>query len=342
MNYELKCSQISDLSAEEVLAWKTLIECSPINRRAFLTPSYCNVVAETGAKVHVALIFADFRIVGVFPFQFKDGLLGSLGIVEPVSGVLCDYFGLVAEPDVRVNIYEVLKKLNLGAIDFSHLDESQASFGLVGESPRIGLRTEIGVSGELFWKQLRITDKKLVADTDRRERKLIAEHGPLEFELESCRPQVDLDELVRLKCAQYKRTGKLHAPLFEAENVALLHRLLLCRDSECSGLLSVLRVDGRLVAAHFGLRIDSTLHYWFPVYDEAFQAYSPGRILLKHVILAASQMGIHKIDRGEGDTPAKRDFANEEHKYYRGLWASPSLRGIIARLAMSIVWRLGR
>jgi hypothetical protein len=89
----------------------------------------------------------------------------------------------------------------------------------------------------------------------------------------------------------------------------------------------VLRVDGRLVAAHFGLRIDSTLHYWFPVYDEAFQAYSPGRILLKHVILAASQMGIHK---------------NEEHKYYRGLWVSPSLRGIIARLAMSIVWRLGR
>ena len=192
-----------------------------------------------------------------------------------------------------------------------------------------------------FWRQLRITDKKLVVDTERRERKLIAENGTLEFQLESSRPEADLDALIRLKCSQYTRTGKQHAPLFDPVNVALLHRMLGCNDPECSGLLSVLRVGGRLVAAHLGLRCYETLHYWFPVYDTDFQAYSPGRILLKHVILIGAGEGIRVIDRGEGDTPAKRDFANEEHLYYRGLWPSPGLRGLASRLAMTVSWRLG-
>lgn len=332
---------MQDLDAEHVRAWTELLARHPQHRRAFLAPGYCRAVAAGNPNLRVAILRRDGRVVGVLPFQLKAGVLGTLGVAEPVAGAMSDYFGLVAEPGLRVDVAQLLGRLGLGAMEFSHLDETQMAFGLAGEAPRTGLRTVIGPSGEAFWQQLRVADKKLVVDTERRERKLAAEHGALEFELESSRQEADLAALIALKCSQYTRTGKQHAPLFDPANVALLHRLARREDPDCSGLLSVLRAGGRLVAAHFGLRCFDTLHYWFPVYDEAFHAYSPGRILLKQVILAGTDAGIRVIDRGEGDTPAKRDFANEEHLYYRGLWTAPALRGQVARLAMSTAWRLG-
>lgn len=340
MNCESIISRVQDLDANHVRVWTALLEHHPHNRRAFLAPGYCSAAAAANPNLRVVILLRDGRVVGVLPFQLKAGVLGALGVAEPVGGVMSDYFGLVAEPGLRVDVAELLGKLGLGALEFSHLDETQAVFGLEGEAPRTGLRTVIGPSGAAYWQQLRVADKKLVTDTERRERKLVADHGVLEFELASSRTEADLDALIALKCSQYTRTGKQHAPLFDPANVELLHRLARRDDRDCAGLLSVLRVGGRLVAAHFGLRCFDTLHYWFPVYDETFHVYSPGRVLLKQVILAATGEGIHVIDRGEGDTPAKRDFANEEHLYYRGLWTAPALRGKVARLAMSIAWRL--
>lgn len=342
MDFKLECRRFPELTPVQLQAWRELLDLYPENRRAFLTPGFCGAVAAVGENVRVALLLRDGHVAGIFPFQIKAGLLGRLGVAEPVGGSMSDYFGLVAEPGTRTKVGEMLGRLGLGGMAFSHLDEAQAVYGLEGEDPRTGLRTVIGPSGETFWQQLRTIDKKLVGDTERRERKLASDHGALEFELASSQPAADLDELIRLKCSQYTRTGRERAPLFDPRNVALLNRLLQCNDAECSGLLSVLRVGGRLVAAHYGLRCYDMLHYWFPVYDAAFHAYSPGRILLKHVVLTGPATGIHVIDRGEGDTPAKRDFANEEHLFYRGLWMAPGLHGVVARLAMTVSWRLGR
>jgi len=54
-----------------------------------------------------------------------------------------------------------------------------------------------------------------------------------------------------------------------------------------------------------------------------------------------SREGVSVIDRGEGDTPAKRDFANHEHSFYRGLWTSGGIRSLPARAALALIWRLG-
>jgi len=93
-----------------------------------------------------------------------------------------------------------------------------------------------------------------------------------------------------------------------------------------------------LVASHFGLQCGPLLHYWFPVYDNRFSAYSPGRILYRHILLAAQAHGIECIDRGEGDSPAKRDFANEEHLFLKGLVGS-GFRGQILCLVQRLNWR---
>ena len=103
----------------------------------------------------------------------------------------------------------------------------------------------------------------------------------------------------------------------------------------------MLYAGNQWVSGHFGLQSGATLHYWFPVYGERFSAYSPGRVLFKHVVLNARDAGITLIDRGEGDTAAKREFATESHQLYRGLEAQ-GLRGQILAGAQRLAWRFSR
>jgi hypothetical protein len=58
------------------------------------------------------------------------------------------------------------------------------------------------------------------------------------------------------------------------------------------------------------------------------------------VIEGADALGIGEIDRGEGDSPAKLDFANAEHFFYRGCWYRPGPRSFAFRALQAIRWRM--
>ena len=331
---------VNQLDAAERAAWAALVDRYPANRHAFMTPAYAEAVAAVNSSARVMIAYANQEPLAFMPLQRRADAAGRLGAYEPVGGVMTDYFGLVAPPELSIDMAAALRGSGLPLVAFTHLEADQLQHGLAGEQPRTGLQTCIEEPVDAFWSRLRETDKKFVSDTERRERKLIKDHGELRFEVASSSPQADLVALVALKCAQYERTSKQQAPLFEQRNVDLLFRLLDQRSPQCSGLLSTLKIGDRMIAAHFGLRCHATLHYWFPVYDPAFSAYAPGRILFRQVLEAVAQLGVRIIDRGEGDTPAKRDFANREHLFYRGLWTAGNLGSAPARLALALLWRL--
>ena len=67
--------------------------------------------------------------------------------------------------------------------------------------------------------------------------------------------------------------------------------------------------------------------------------FAPGRLLLMQIIENGAADGLRCIDRGEGDSAAKRDFATGEQRYYRGAWTR-GLGGIAARGVQSAVWRI--
>ena len=332
------------LAAQDLAAWHVLMTDHPQNQRAFASPTFCAAAEAAYARpVTVVLLRAraDGRLLGVLPLQARASLTGALGVYEPVAGVMNDWFGLIATPELCVSPERLLVASGIGCVDFSHLDDTQAAHGLQGEGPRVGLRTRIQGNGDAHWDALRLLDKKLVSDTERRERKLVAEHGPLAFAFQSAQPREALQQLIALKQDQYRRTGHLQAPLFDAGNARLLQALLDQRDPLCTGVLSTLHAGDQLVAVHFGLQSGVMLHFWFPVYEDRYAAYSPGRILYRHVIRDAHLHGVQVIDRGEGDSKAKRDFANEEHLFYKGVWAC-GLRGVVAKAALSAQWRWQR
>ena len=328
------------LTAAERDGWARLLNENSTSRWAFLSPTYAEAVNATVGPVDVLLCLDGEELLGVMPLQRSVGWLGRLGLWEPAGRLMTDYFGLLARSDVKLEWSSLLRAAGVPCLYFTHLDENQAMHGLAGERPRKGLRTRIHPDGgSVHWEWMRTQDKKLVSDTERRERKLVAEHGPLDFEMQSAKPVQDLESLVALKNAQYLRTGHDGGALLAPANARLLNRLLASRDPDCLPRLSVLGCGGQLVAGHFGLQCGSVLHYWFPVYDNRFAAYSPGRILYRNILSKAQLHGISCIDRGEGESAAKRDFANDEHQYFSGLiQATPwgQALGLVQRLR----WRL--
>jgi CelD/BcsL family acetyltransferase involved in cellulose biosynthesis len=147
--------------------------------------------------------------------------------------------------------------------------------------------------------------------------------------------------LITDKRAQYRRT-QVADVLSEKRTQDILHALGRTRDVQCSGIVSTLHAGDTWVASHFGLRCGSTLHYWFPVYNPVLKAFAPGRILLKQIIHSAQANGLERIDRGAGDSVAKRDFSTSQHFFYSGLWQQPGLAALSHRVGLAIGWRMDR
>ncbi len=110
-------------------------------------------------------------------------------------------------------------------------------------------------------------------------------------------------------------------------------------NPDCSGVLSTLHAGDTWVASHFGIMHRDMLHYWFPVYNPKLTDYSPGRQLLAAIIRSADATGVACIDRGAGESPAKRAFATERHQFERGFWYRPHVNSLLYRAGLSMAWR---
>jgi len=229
----------------------------------------------------------------------------GVGLVVDPSGTNIGYVGLACSTIILLASMLMIGQFGLFTyitptlLEVTHLDESQCAFGLSGEAPEPGHLIDFPGGGAAFWQERRTLDKKFVGDTERRERNLVRDFGPIRFDLQSANPDVDLDKLIVAKKEQYSRTGVNDALGGHSTN-AFLRSLSKTDHPLCSGVLSTLYAGDTWVASHFGLRCNHTLHYWFPVYNPKLGSYGPGRLLLKQILNAGHEHGISRIDRGAG------------------------------------------
>ena len=151
----------------------------------------------------------------------------------------------------------------------------------------------------------------------------------------------ELDTLIAQKRRQFSRTGVVDG-LAAPWKQQLLHRLLKLSLPQCRGVLASLYAGDTWLASHFGLAGLDMLQYWFPVYNDEAAKYAPGRLLAKWLIDRAPEFKVTTIDRGAGDTPAKRNFANFSHVFRRGTWFRDDVRSLLPRAVYSISWRLAK
>jgi Acetyltransferase (GNAT) domain len=113
----------------------------------------------------------------------------------------------------------------------------------------------------------------------------------------------------------------------------------LTREFDNTGdlVFTVVRVDGRAAAFHFGFVSDSTLLWYKPTFDLQLGKYSPGQSLLRALIDFAISKGLHAFDFTRGDEPFKRRLASEVRKNVSYHWYVSSLDAARAHW-----WRLVR
>lgn len=330
-----------DISPQDRTLWAEFCAASPDLSSAFLSFAFVQAAARELGDIRVCVIKRADRTVAFLPYQFHGAGQRLLGFGERVGGELNDSFGVIADGEFMISPSLLMRLAGLNALLFTHLDHSQFRYGLDGVQPETGLRILMERGSQAYWDELRRSDKRFVADTERRERRLIDAHGALRLTFRHENPDAELTRLIARKREQYARTGVMDG-LAHERTQRFLRRLAAANDPLCQGIMSTLHAGDTWVASHFGLMHRGTLHFWFPVYNPDLQPYSPGRILMTAIIRQADHLGLRCIDRGAGDSPAKRDFANGEHTFTRGLWHRSNLQAALIRAGLSVQWRLKR
>jgi hypothetical protein len=138
--------------------------------------------------------------------------------------------------------------------------------------------------------------------SERKRKKLARELGAVTLR------QADRDEDLialgmRWKSAQYRRTS-----LWDVFRVEKNRRMFLemCRR----GMLDVraLEAGGKVVAMHAGMLHEGRYYYWMPAHDPDTSAYSPGTLLLEHLLEVAHENG-WQFDFLIGGEPYKLAYA---------------------------------
>ncbi|MFE3453691.1 GNAT family N-acetyltransferase [Nonomuraea sp. NPDC059194] len=308
-----------ELGRVELERWRAWQRATPALANPFLSPEFTLAVSRHRGSAMVAVMEDAF-----LPFERAGG-----GVGRAIGLGVSDCQGAVHAPGARISPDAILSGTGLAVWEFDHLVADQASAHRdvrpVG-SPAL----DLSAGYQAYLDARRPSSRKLVASTERKARKLAREVGEVRLDYD-CRDPKLLQALMDWKSAQYRRTGgddRFAWPWLRG----LVEESFGTGDDSYRCLLSVLHAGDVPIAAHFGPRSGGVLSWWFPAYDTAYAAYSPGLILLLRLAEAAAADGIATLDLGRGDNPYKASFASHEIPLAEGWVTRASARASLYRL----------
>jgi CelD/BcsL family acetyltransferase involved in cellulose biosynthesis len=329
----------SGLGTSELVAWSQMLAATPDLQRAFFTPDFSRACELAHARAFVAVLHERGVIRAFMPFQFRSAWHQRIGVAERIGGELCDNAGLVAQPGFTIDPASLLQCCGLGVLFLTHLMEGQDKFGLVADQWEIGHRIDLCAGSSSYFAALKAKNRSFVQDTERRMRRAAQEYGPLTFASAARPERRAVMELVADKRQQYRRTGATDV-FADPVHLRLIEALSDAASVDCMPMLATLSAHGRVLARHLGLLHAGVLNYWFPVYDAETRRISPGRLLLWHTLKSAETLAIRLVDRGNGDSEAKRNFSTGTVRFGRANFVANTARGAVARLYQAAEWRL--
>lgn len=327
----------AELDAADIERWRELRVLSGAPANPFMEPEFTLAVGRVRPGARVAVVDGPSGgrggkgggkgggPVGFFPYE-----RGPLGQGRAIGHGVSDSQGAVLSTEHALTARELLRACSLTSWEFDNLEAGQTLFVPAAAeafgSPVIDIRRGY----EAYEAGLRAGSPKFLRTTTAKERRLARQAGEVRFVFDERDPAA-LRTLMEWKSAQYRRTGRRDR--FAKEWIsALVRQLAADRTPGCSGVLSVLYVADRPVAAHFGLRSRTVLSCWFPAYDTAFAKYSPGLILHLRMAEAAAGAGIGLLDLGRGAAEYKDALKTGELRVYEGASVRRGPRAALYRL----------
>ena len=309
---------LSDLSEHELGTWHTLHTTVAHYDSPYFHPGFAQAVQATGRYVSVVVVTdGDNAVTTLLPFH------GEGTRMLPLGWPGADFQGPLLVPGSSLDPLNLLTP-GLKSFHFDHLLEVSEGF-----APWISARRgspHIDTTGGLegYTGRASKSGRQNMSQARRRKAKAERELGGVHFDADVVDDAL-LDRVIELKRAQYQATG-VRDYFDDPRQIALLRRLLHTRDPSFGGVLSAVYAGDRLVAAHFGMRAGTVLHWWFPVYDPAFASLAPGWILLREIVAASRDLGVHRIDLGRGEDNYKRWAKTGETIVCEGFVSSSRIR----------------
>jgi len=317
------------LGGEELDAWHRLRAGNPMLDSPYFHPGFAAAVHATGHPVAVVVgRDSQGRVCALLPCHRDRSLL------RPAGWPAADFQGPVLAAGAR---FPPLRLLGGGVrgFAFDHLLEGYPDFEPWVESRRASPYLDVSGGLDGYLGRASRSGRDNMAQARRRTAKAERTVGPVRFAAESL-DEASLDRLIELKRRQYAATG-VRDYFADPRHVALVRRLLRTREGSFGGVLSTLHAGPHLIAAHFGIRSEKVLHWWFPGYDPEFGALGPGWMLLRELVAAAPALGIERIDLGRGDDEYKRRAKTGEVWVCQGLVTRNPARRALRRARDSVI-----
>ena len=112
-----------ELDADLFGTWIQLQQANPDLVSPYFHPQFTKIIAAVRNDIEVAVLEADGKIVGFFPFQRERP-----SHARPVGGIISDCHGLICTKDLEFSPIEFLRQCRLDDWEFDHLVAAQTSF----------------------------------------------------------------------------------------------------------------------------------------------------------------------------------------------------------------------
>ena len=299
------------LTDEEIDAWHGLRAANTALDSPYFHPGFAAAVHASGRPVSVVVLRSSAGEVAALLPGHREGAR-----LRPVGWPGADFQGPVLAAGTALSPVNLLVD-GLREFAFDHLHSPGPAFDpwVISSQPSPYVETAGGLDGYLA--RASRSGKDNMSQARRRAAKAERTLGPVRFAADVVDDQA-LARVIELKRAQYAATGARDY-FRQPDRIELMRRLLHTRDVAFAGILSTVHIGDHLVAAHFGIRSDRVLHWWFPVYDPEYAQLSPGWILLRELVAATPELGIDRIDLGRGDDEYKRRAKTGEIRVSRGV-----------------------
>jgi len=171
---------------------------------------------------------------------------------------------------------------------------------------------ELPSSWEEYQKKL---TSKIKADS-RRSRKRLAEKGELRFEiLEPGNEKLSkvLEAFIEQKRNRYQTSGAYDLLAYEA--VRGFYSDMPSELGQGAKIqLSALFLDNLVLATHWGVVDQLNFYYLMPTFAQEWKRYSPGRLLLEHLLQWSLEEELEVFDFTVGGEEYKKEWCNREMK----------------------------
>lgn len=290
--------------------------------------SACWAHDTEGSELHVGVVRHDGRAVAVFPMRRTAG-----GRVAFIGREVSNYAGPLFDPACLTDAVAAWALHLRGdpavkALDLDGLRERSPFSALVHGGGLPGWGTPVSVATHTCtevdltpgWRAVHERHKSKQRSAWRRKATRLEKLGSLVFE-ELAEPVAIAEaiprmaELFSIRWAGQNVKGFSTQLDFQAPSAVAL-------AADGLALVSVLRLDGEIIAFAYGVRSPTATSSYVLAHDDRFYRFSPGLLLLLRVLEAAAERGDERYDFSIGEAPYKAQWMTGQQDVRRALWGA--------------------